>query len=66
MKALPQGCPAIVAVECTGIGLNILFKAATLKGISYYVFITYSYAINTLVLLPFPFIFHRSFDLLVI
>ncbi|XVF58118.1 hypothetical protein PTKIN_Ptkin07bG0037200 [Pterospermum kingtungense] len=51
---------AMVAVECSGVVLNILFKAATLKGMSYYVFITYSYAIATLVLLPFPFIFRST------
>ena len=26
----------MVAVECTNVGLNTLFKAATLKGLSYY------------------------------
>ncbi|GMY13412.1 WAT1-related protein At5g40230-like isoform X1 [Fagus crenata] len=51
---------AMVAVECINVGLNILFKAATLKGLSYYVFIFYSYAIATLVLLPLPFIFRRT------
>ncbi|XWS40780.1 hypothetical protein CRYUN_Cryun17cG0024800 [Craigia yunnanensis] len=48
---------ALVAVECTNVGLNILFKAATLKGMSYYIFITYSYAVGTLLLLPLSFIF---------
>lgn len=50
---------AMVGVECTNVGLNILFKAATNNGMSYYVFIFYSYAATTLVLLPLPFIFHR-------
>ncbi|XP_075673967.1 WAT1-related protein At5g40230-like [Castanea sativa] len=50
---------AMVAVECTNVGLNTLFKAATLKGLSYYVFILYSYAIATLLLLPLAFIFRR-------
>ncbi|XP_022751891.1 WAT1-related protein At4g15540-like [Durio zibethinus] len=49
---------AMVAVECGNVGVNILFKAATSKGMSYYIFITYSYAIATLVLLPLPFIFY--------
>ncbi|KAK7841399.1 wat1-related protein [Quercus suber] len=44
----------MVAAECINVGLNILFKASTLKGLSYYVFILYSSAIRTLVLLPFP------------
>ncbi|XP_062151329.1 WAT1-related protein At5g40230-like isoform X2 [Alnus glutinosa] len=50
---------AMVAVECLGMGLYTLFKAATLKGLSYYVFVAYSYAIATFVLLPLPFIFRR-------
>ncbi|XP_022773703.1 WAT1-related protein At5g40240-like isoform X2 [Durio zibethinus] len=50
---------AMVAVECTNVGLNILFKAATLKGMSYYIFITYSYAMGALLLLPLSFIFSR-------
>ncbi|XVF16470.1 hypothetical protein REPUB_Repub10bG0033600 [Reevesia pubescens] len=50
---------AMVAVECGNVGVNILFKAATSKGMSYYIFIAYSYAIATLVLLlPLPFIFY--------
>ncbi|KAL6135741.1 hypothetical protein ACLB2K_067967 [Fragaria x ananassa] len=48
---------AIVTVESTNVGLNILFKSATSKGLSYYVFIVYSYAFATLLLLPLPFIF---------
>uniref|UniRef100_A0A7N2L095 WAT1-related protein n=1 Tax=Quercus lobata TaxID=97700 RepID=A0A7N2L095_QUELO len=48
---------AMVAVECINVGLNILFKASNLKGLSYYVFITYTSAIATLVLLPLVFIF---------
>ncbi|KAF1890121.1 hypothetical protein Lal_00025454 [Lupinus albus] len=52
---------AMVAIECTNVGVNILFKAATMKGLSYYVFIVYSFAISTLVLiLPMPFIFQWS------
>jgi len=50
---------AMVAAECTNVGLNTLFKAATLRGLSYYVFIFYSYAIATLLLLPLPFIFRQ-------
>ncbi|KAJ4729161.1 WAT1-related protein [Melia azedarach] len=48
---------AMVTAEVTNVGLNILFKAATNKGMSYYVFTFYSYALTTLVLLPLPFIF---------
>nr|XP_048327589.1 WAT1-related protein At5g40230-like [Ziziphus jujuba var. spinosa] len=50
---------AMAAVECTNVGLNTLFKAATLKGMSYLVFILYSYALGSLILLPLPFIFRR-------
>ncbi|XVE83919.1 hypothetical protein DITRI_Ditri16bG0127000 [Diplodiscus trichospermus] len=55
---------AMIATECGNVGVNILFKAATSKGMSYYVFITYSCAIATLVLLPLSFIFHRKAVLL--
>ncbi|XP_057491390.1 WAT1-related protein At5g40240-like [Actinidia eriantha] len=37
----------MLAVECTIVGINTVFKAATLKGMSYYVFIVYSYAISS-------------------
>ncbi|KAM3761529.1 hypothetical protein ACB098_01G274700 [Castanea mollissima] len=43
---------AMVEVECTNVGVNTLYKAATLKGLSYYVFVFYSFAIATIVLLP--------------
>ncbi|ESR59686.1 hypothetical protein CICLE_v10018376mg [Citrus x clementina] len=52
---------AMVAVECTNVGLNILFKLAASKGMSYFVFVFYSYAATTIVLLFFPFIFRRCF-----
>lgn len=46
----------MVAIECSNVGVNVLFKAATEKGLSYYVFIAYSFAVSTLVLLlPLPF-----------
>ncbi|XP_062151332.1 WAT1-related protein At5g40230-like isoform X2 [Alnus glutinosa] len=51
---------AMVAVECTNVLVNILFKAATLKGMSNYVFNAYSYAVSTLILLPLAFIFSRT------
>ncbi|XP_015971575.1 WAT1-related protein At4g15540 isoform X1 [Arachis duranensis] len=52
---------AMVAVECFSVGSSVLFKAATEKGLSYYVFIAYSYAISTFILLlPFPFIFFAT------
>ncbi|XP_020239520.1 WAT1-related protein At4g15540 [Cajanus cajan] len=52
---------ALVAVECTNVGVNVLFKAATEKGLSYYAFIAYSFAFSTLfLLLPLPFVFRWS------
>ncbi|XVF16468.1 hypothetical protein REPUB_Repub10bG0033400 [Reevesia pubescens] len=43
---------AMVAVECSNVVLNILFKAASSKGLTYNIFLAYSYALATLVLLP--------------
>ncbi|XP_050271305.1 WAT1-related protein At5g40230-like isoform X1 [Quercus robur] len=55
---------AMVAVECTNVVLNILFKAASLRGLSYYAFNVYSYALSTLLLLPLAFIiFLRTTEL---
>jgi hypothetical protein len=54
---------ALVTMECINVGLNTLFKAATLKGMSYHVFVVYAYAIAALVLLPAPFISQRFLSL---
>ncbi|KAE8657523.1 WAT1-related protein [Hibiscus syriacus] len=51
---------AMVTMECINVGLNTLFKAATLSGMSYHVFVVYAYAIAALVLLPAPFFSYRS------
>ncbi|KAJ7970882.1 WAT1-related protein [Quillaja saponaria] len=51
---------AMVAMECTNVGLNTLFKAATMRGMSYHVFVVYAYAVAAILLLPAPFISHRS------
>lgn len=51
---------AMVGLECTNVGLNTLYKAATLKGLNYHVFVVYAYGVAALVLLPSPFITHRS------
>ncbi|KAK7339426.1 hypothetical protein VNO77_20091 [Canavalia gladiata] len=52
---------AMVAIEFTNVGVSVLFKAATEKGLSYYAFITYSFALSTLFLLfPLPFVFRWS------
>ncbi|KAK3016544.1 hypothetical protein RJ639_006591 [Escallonia herrerae] len=47
-------------MECTNVGLNTLFKAATLRGMSYHVFVVYAYGVAALLLLPSPFFSHRS------
>ncbi|CAN1725886.1 WAT1-related protein At3g28050 [Linum perenne] len=49
----------MVFMECINVGLNTLFKAATMEGMSYHVFVVYAYAIAALVLLPAPFFSHR-------
>ncbi|EEF44916.1 hypothetical protein RCOM_0851820 [Ricinus communis] len=51
---------AMVAVECSNVYTNTLIKAATLKGMSYYVLIVYTFAISTLVLLPLSVIFRSA------
>ncbi|XP_052625419.1 WAT1-related protein At3g28050 isoform X1 [Lactuca sativa] len=51
---------AMVTMECTDVGINTLYKAATLRGMSYHVFIVYSYAIAAFLLLPAPFLTSRS------
>lgn len=51
---------AMVTMECTNVGLNTLYKAATLRGMSYHVFIVYSYAVAAVLLLPAPFFSTRS------
>ncbi|KAA3457678.1 WAT1-related protein [Gossypium australe] len=50
---------AMVTAVCTNVGVNILFKEATSKGMNQYIFITYSYVVAALVLLPLSFIFPR-------
>ncbi|XP_048433840.1 WAT1-related protein At3g28050 isoform X2 [Pyrus x bretschneideri] len=51
---------AMVTMECMNVGLNTLFKAATLNGMSYHVFVVYSYSVAAFVLIPAPFVSHRS------
>ncbi|MBA0608377.1 hypothetical protein Godav_020606 [Gossypium davidsonii] len=50
---------AMVTAVYTNVGANILFKEATPKGMNQYIFITYSYVVAALVLLPLSFIFPR-------
>lgn len=50
----------LIANECNNTGLFTLFKAATLQGLSSYVFVTYAYSLAFLVLLPIIFFYRRS------
>uniref|UniRef100_A0A6N2LGE3 WAT1-related protein n=1 Tax=Salix viminalis TaxID=40686 RepID=A0A6N2LGE3_SALVM len=50
---------AMVMVECLDVGLTTLSKAAMSKGMSRFVFVVYSNALATLILLP-CLIFHRA------
>ncbi|XP_014517574.1 WAT1-related protein At3g28050 [Vigna radiata var. radiata] len=50
----------LVANECNNTALFTLFKAATLQGMSSYVFVSYAYSLAFLVLLPITFLYRRS------
>ncbi|KAA8540850.1 hypothetical protein F0562_024813 [Nyssa sinensis] len=50
----------MVVVECLDVGLTTLSKAAMSKGMSRFVFVVYSNALATLILLPSSFIFNRT------
>ncbi|KAE8124177.1 hypothetical protein FH972_019084 [Carpinus fangiana] len=51
---------AMVVVECLDVGLTTLSKAAMSKGMSHYVFVVYSNALATLILIPSSFIIDRN------
>jgi drug/metabolite transporter (DMT)-like permease len=53
----------MVVVEITNVGTSILFKSATKKGMSYLVFMVYSYAVSSVFFMPMAFLFHRKSDL---
>ncbi|XP_045812419.1 WAT1-related protein At5g40240-like isoform X2 [Trifolium pratense] len=50
----------LVVNECMTTGVNTLFKAATLQGMSKYVFVTYSYTFATIFFFPVYFFYRRS------
>uniref|UniRef100_A0A803L0E7 WAT1-related protein n=1 Tax=Chenopodium quinoa TaxID=63459 RepID=A0A803L0E7_CHEQI len=50
----------ILAMEVMVVGSNTLTKAATAKGMSNYVYITYTHAIALLILFPAAFLYHRK------
>ncbi|XP_074286684.1 WAT1-related protein At4g15540-like isoform X1 [Silene latifolia] len=49
----------MVALECANVGVNTVFKAATNNGMSYYVFVVYSYSIAAFILFPSNFLCRR-------
>ncbi|GMI67054.1 Usually multiple acids move in and out Transporters 40 [Hibiscus trionum] len=53
MEVLPS--LAMVAVECSNVVVNILFKAASSKGLSYYTFVTYCFFLGSFVFIPLIF-----------
>lgn len=50
---------AMVVSECLTVGLTTIYKAAVLNGLSYHIFMLYSYAISSLLLLPLAYISQR-------
>ncbi|XP_021293103.1 WAT1-related protein At5g40240-like isoform X1 [Herrania umbratica] len=50
----------MVLAECAQVGLMIMGKAAMSHGMSNFVFVFYSNALASLILLPSSFVFHRS------
>ncbi|EOY20648.1 hypothetical protein QUC31_006963 [Theobroma cacao] len=51
---------AMVAVECLDVGLTTLSKAAMSKGMSHFVFVVYSNALASVILIPAAFFFTRK------
>ncbi|XP_027368841.1 WAT1-related protein At3g28050-like [Abrus precatorius] len=51
---------AMVIVECLDVGLSTLSKAAMSRGMNHFVFVVYSNALATLILLPSSFIINRT------
>ena len=50
---------AMIMVECLDVGLSTLGKAAMNRGMNHFVFVVYSNALATLILLPLAFFFNR-------
>ncbi|KAL6181855.1 hypothetical protein ACLB2K_048503 [Fragaria x ananassa] len=60
MKKSYLAFAGMVMVECLDVGLTTLSKAAMSRGMSHFVFVVYSNALATLILLPSSFIIHRN------
>ncbi|QCD81098.1 WAT1-related protein At5g40230-like [Vigna unguiculata] len=54
---------AMIMVECLDVGLSTLGKAAMNRGMNHFVFVVYSNALATLILLPLAFFFNRTMRL---
>ncbi|MBA0557427.1 hypothetical protein Golob_014497, partial [Gossypium lobatum] len=59
-KELVLPCIAMVAVECSSVIATILIKAASVNGMSYFVFTAYCYILGTLVFLLLVSLFKRK------
>ncbi|MBA0614648.1 hypothetical protein Godav_014914 [Gossypium davidsonii] len=59
-KELVLPCIAMVSVECSTVIATILIKAASVKGMSYFVFTAYCYILGTLVFLLLVSLFKRK------
>ncbi|OMO87999.1 Drug/metabolite transporter [Corchorus olitorius] len=53
-------CAAMVTVESTNVIQNILFKAASSNGLTYYIFIAYAYSLASITVLPLTFFLIRK------
>ncbi|GMJ04234.1 Usually multiple acids move in and out Transporters 40 [Hibiscus trionum] len=60
LKELVLPTTAMVAVQCSTVVGTILFKAASSKGMNYFVFTAYCYALGSLVFLLLAFFFKRK------
>ena len=61
MKKSYLAFAGMVIVECLDVGLTTLSKAAMSRGMSHFVFVVYSNALATLILIPSSFIIHRYY-----
>ena len=53
---------AMVMMECLDVGMTTLSKAAMTRGMSHFVFVVYSNALASLILLPSSFFINRHFS----
>lgn len=53
-------CTAMVVVEGCIIGLTIMANTAMARGMSPFVFVAYTNALGSIILLPYSFFYHRD------